>query len=207
MSVAGLVAAAGRSSRMGKCKALLHDEHGVPFVVRCVRALLQGGVSPVVVALPEGDDGVRVASLVAALHVVTVQNTRPALGLSGSIAAALDVLGATAIDGLVVWPVDTPFADASLVRQLVAAIAQGEVGAAAAVPVVVDADRGPRRGHPVAFAPECFGALAAHADDGGPRRVLDELGSLAIDVEANDPRVADDVDTPDDYARLIRAAR
>ncbi len=58
-----------------------------------------------------------------------------------------------------------------------------------------------RHGHPVVFKRAIFDALR-HADPAvGAKAVLH--AAAVEDVEVDDPGVVDDVDTPDDYARLI----
>lgn len=217
MRVAGVVAAAGRSSRMGRCKALLLDEVGVPFVVRCARALREGGCAPIVVAVPDDEeDRARVvaairtiAGLVEGTDVVVARNGTPEAGLSGSILAAWDLVAVRA-DALVVAPVDAPFFDGALVARLIAAYQALPTGAAlevaphAAVPVVVDGGGARRRGHPVLLDRAALSRLPTFARAGGPRALLDALGATLRELVVDDLRVVEDVDAPEDYARLVR---
>jgi molybdenum cofactor cytidylyltransferase len=192
----GLVAAAGRSGRMGRPKALLStsliDPSGPdePWVARLVRALREGGVDDVVVTVP--DDVDLAASIREAVRgqARTTNNAQPELGLTGSVFAAL-ALGADA-DVLVICPVDAPGAQASMVRRLLEAIA---AGAAAAVVV-----HGGRRGHPAAFSAATFAALRAAGERGGPRAVLAAVGAVEVDVD--DAAVLWDLNTPADVDRL-----
>jgi molybdenum cofactor cytidylyltransferase len=190
---AGLVAAAGASTRMGTCKALLpFYSEDTCFVDRIARVMLNAALAPVVVTVPSGPDAGAIAHRLAELPVVCSENDRPKDGLTGSVVTAL--AHARDCEAIVIAPVDCPFVDVELVRALLAGLRLG----VAAVPYVDGT-----RGHPVAFARPTFELLWACAGRGGPRSVLDALGPDVIEIPWSDPRVADDVDTPADYERLF----
>jgi len=192
MRVVALIAAAGRSGRMGSPKALLpfgHDVDADSFVV-VIADVCRAASCDVVVSVPDGDDGDRVRAVVG--DVITITNPTPSLGLSGSILAALDV--DADIDALLLWPVDAPFADVALVRSLVAALDDDDIDAA--VPLTPAG-----RGHPVLWRASTFAALRAHADNGGPRRVLDEV--RVHEVIVDDDRLAMNLNTPADWQRAF----
>lgn len=196
MRVCGLVAAAGTSSRMGLPKALLPFSTDVFFVTRVAEVFVAAGLEPVVVTVPDHDNEARrIARQLEHLPVVTTRNERPASALTGSVTTAL--LRAPDADALVVAPVDCPFLDVTLVQTLLVALRLG----VAAVPNV-DGERG----HPVVFARPAFELLWSAGDRGGPRAVLSALGPDVIDVPWSDPRVCEDVDTPEDYERLFGRA-
>lgn|GEM_PF-1065136 len=201
--VLGLIAAAGASTRMGSPKALLpHDFHdavveddGIAdcFVSHLVRALAGGGADTVVVTVP--DDAGSAAAIVdvvrrASIDAVCLANPAPALGLTGSVIAALD--HDDDADVLVLCPVDAPFATPAIVAALIAAV---WAGADAAV-ITVDGVRG----HPVAFGRGAFGALRLAGSRGGPRQVLDELDQV-VAVPSTDRRLTLDLNSAADLAR------
>jgi CTP:molybdopterin cytidylyltransferase MocA len=192
----GLVAAAGRSGRMGRPKALLStslvDPLGPlePWVNRLVRQLREGGVDEVVVTVPDDIEVAQAIGEAVGARAHTTRNERPELGLTGSVIAALERVSDA--DVLVICPVDAPGAPAAIVRQLVSAVAEG---AAAAVVV----HRG-RRGHPAAFAASTFPLLRAAGERGGPRAVLE--AASAVVVESDDPAVLWDLNTQADLDRL-----
>lgn len=191
MRVVALITAAGRSGRMGSPKALLpfgHDVDAACFVVVIADVCRAAGCD-VVVSVPDGDDGDRVRAVVG--DVITITNPTPSLGLSGSIIVALDVN--PDIDALLLWPVDAPFADVALVRSLISTL---DDDVDAAVPLTPAG-----RGHPVLLRASTFAALRAHADNGGPRRVLDEV--RVRDVVVDDERLAMNLNTPADWQRAF----
>jgi molybdenum cofactor cytidylyltransferase len=213
VSVLAVVAAAGASRRMGRAKALVpFGDGGPPLVVHVVRALVDAGVARVVVTVPDDPaDAVAIHdAVVAALPPVDVRrlsfarNAAPALGLSGSVRAALAVVDDDT-SHLIVTPVDAPFFDGALVRALLDRANDG--ANECAVDVVVPVDDDGARGHPVVFARACFPALFRSGERGGPVVVVDDAevrGRLAK-VSSTDARVSNDVDTPDDWERAFGA--
>ncbi len=197
MKLLGLVAAAGKSERMGRPKALLPLDDEL-FVTRLARVLLGASASPVVVTVPEPPDDIPVRNALTDIDVVVTRNLAPADGLAGSIATALaDSLHVSSdVDALVLCPVDMPFVTRALVHELVAAVSEG---ALAAVPVVDGA-----RGHPLVVARALFGELADCAQGGGARAVLDRHeGELAL-LPWADARVVCNINTPADYERVMQ---
>ena len=183
---------------MGSPKALLpfgHDVDAACFVVVIANVCRAAGCY-VVVSIPDGNDGDRVRAVVG--DAITITNPTPSLGLSGSIIAALDhtdtVDGVGDIDALLLWPVDAPFADTALVQSLIGALDDDDIDVA--VPLTTMG-----RGHPVLLRASTFSALRAHADDGGPRRVLDEV--RVHDVIVDDVRLAMNLNTPADWQRAF----
>lgn len=195
MKVAGLVAAAGRSERMGRTKAVL-PLGGDTFVTHLSRVLLRAGLAPVVVTVPEPPDGALVERALARLDVVATRNDAPAEGLIGSVKTALR--HTPDAGGLLLCPVDMPFVTTALVQRLVAAL---DEGALAATPWVQDA-----RGHPVALGAALFDELLA-AGDGGVRAVLASRDDEVARVPWGDARVLSNLNTPEDYERAFELKR
>lgn len=190
---------------MGTCKALLPYASSISFARRLCEVYLVAGADPLVVTLPDArEDEGRMRADLNGLPLVLARNESPALGLSGSVAAALT--HAVDVDALLLSPVDCPFVDAGLVHALVAALRTG----VAAVPVLatssermVAARPQAVRGHPAAFERAAFELLWSAGDRGGPRAVLDALADDVVEVPWSDPRVIEDVDTPEDYERIF----
>lgn len=193
MRFAALLAAAGRSTRMGRSKALLPFDDDDVFVTRLARVLLASGADPVVVTVPESPGDEEVTAALANLPVVATRNARPDDGLAGSVLTALDQLPPDA-NALVVCPVDMPFVTEALVQGLCQLI---EEGAKAAVPVVNDT-----WGHPVAIASELFGELRQRITEGGLRAVLNRHDVATL--EWTDARILENLNTPADYTRALR---
>lgn len=112
--VAGVILAAGLSSRMGKNKLLL-ELGGETVVRRAVRSALEAALDPVVVVL--GHEAGRVEDELAGLSHVPLLNPKYAEGVGTSLKAG--VAAARAADALVVVLADMPFVTASMIATVV----------------------------------------------------------------------------------------
>jgi len=196
MSLAGVVLAAGRSARMGSPKALL-DFRGLPFAVRILEALEALEVKTRVVVL--GPDAPRIRPALASHDCMLVENPEPESGPIASLRAALRALQALQPSAVLVWPVDLPHVRVATVERLLET--HRRTGAPAVVPTFGD-----RRGHPVIWGAKLFDELldSPAASREGARAVLHERGAEVASVPVDDPAVIDEVNTPDDYERLVR---
>jgi CTP:molybdopterin cytidylyltransferase MocA len=196
MSLAGVVLAAGRSARMGAPKALL-DLRGAPFVVRILEAFEALDVKTRVVVL--GPDAPRIRPAIAAHECVIVENPDVDGGPISSLRAALGAVRAIAPTAALVWPVDFPHVRLDTVERLVEAYRHGG-------PLVVAPRFGERRGHPIIWDHALFDELLTSpaATKDGARAVLHAHEKHLLAVGVDDPAVIDQLNTPEDYERLIR---
>jgi molybdenum cofactor cytidylyltransferase len=189
--VAGLVLAAGGSSRLGRPKQTL-PYRGTTLLGHVLDAARACDFDQLLVALGGGADEVREAVDLSGAAVV--ENRSFGEGCSSSIAAALGALDPRT-DVLVLMLGDQPGVEPDVVRGLLAG--RGEAGMA----VCRYEDQ---RGHPFAFARELFGELANLHGDKAVWKLLDRLGADVAEVEV-EGRVPLDVDTWDDYEALVGA--
>lgn len=194
--IAGIVLAAGRSRRMGRPKAFLRLGDAT-FLELAVGALRDGGCDPVVVVTgPAGDAAAgETADAARRLGARTVVNPEPASEQADSLAVALRALSADA-EAAVVTPVDVPRVSGETVRRMI------EAHRSTGAPVVQPYD-GERHGHPVLFARSLFPELLARPLPDGARSVIHAHASGRAEVMVT--TLAADVDTPDDYRRLVEA--
>lgn len=190
--VDGIVLAAGLSRRMGRPKPLLELE-GETFIERAVRTLREGGCRAVVAVVGGGDAAA--ARLAAATGAVVVANGRPSSEPIDSIRLGLDALSADAVAAAVL-PVDHPLVRSDTVAALVEGFRDGKP------PVVRPVHRG-CPGHPGIFGRATFAALRRPALPDGAQTVIAEQGGAVLDLEVSDPGVLGNVDTPEDFERLI----
>ena len=196
MSLAGVVLAAGRSARMGSPKALL-DFLGLPFVVRILQALEALEVKTRVVVL--GPDAPRIQPVLAGHDCMIVENPEPETGPIASLRAALKALQPLQPSAILVWPVDLPHVRVTTVERILEA--QRRTGAKVIVPTFAE-----RRGHPVIWGSAVFADLleSPAATRAGARAVLHQHEAAIVSVPVDDPAVIDEVNTPEDYERLVR---
>ena len=99
VSVPGLVLAGGRSSRMGRPKALL-PAGSETFVGRIARILRAGGAGPLVVVAPGADLAARIGAALAGHEPPprVVVNPDPARGQLSSLVVGLDAIDRPGVD-------------------------------------------------------------------------------------------------------------
>lgn len=192
MSVAGIVLAAGRSSRMGEPKALL-EVGGVTFLERAVGILQKGGCTTVTAVLAPGETGRRTGDIARRKGADVVENPRADTEQVDSLRIGLERLPQDA-DAAVVLPVDHPLAEARTVRELIRGFRAS--GQPIVRPVYHD-----RPGHPVLFGRAIWKELSAPDLGEGARDVIHAHAEEILDVAIGDRGVSVDIDTPEDYRR------
>lgn len=189
---AGIVLAAGGSTRLGQPKQLL-DWHGETLVRRAAQTALDGGLDPVVVVT--GAHSAAVASALDGLPVTIAVCEVWESGQSASLKTGLYTALRLRPDlGSALFLLsDQPFVGADLVRAVTDLFALNLTPAA--VPRVDG-----RRANPVLFARELFPALLALEGDIGGRQIL--TGQTVATLDWPDPRILLDIDTQEDYRNL-----
>ncbi|PCR90658.1 nucleotidyltransferase family protein [Natrinema ejinorense] len=189
-AVAGLLLAAGTSSRFGNENKLLATLEGEPIVRQAARTLVRSGVDPVVVVL--GYEADRVGDALEGLPVETAVNEAYDTGQASSLRTGIRAIRGRdrEYDAAVIALGDMPFVDPSTVDSLVSAYAADAGDALAAA---FDGERG----NPVLFDERFFDALADVDGDIGGREILRESDASAL-VLVDDPGVRRDIDSPND---------
>ena len=187
-----ILLAAGASRRMGRTKQLLPIQ-GEPALVVCLRRILAGGISEVVVVV--GHHRSSILPLLADLPVSVALNAQPESQMADSVQAGLAALPAD-VTGILVGLADHPLvlpATYSLLRR------QHELRPDL---LVVPTWRG-RGGHPTLFpAP-----MLPPAPEQKPlNRIIAENPGKTMRLAVDDPGVVMDMDYPEDYRRLASLA-
>jgi len=194
--IAGIILAAGASSRMGTPKALL-DYRGETFVGRLVR-VLQTRCNPVIVVLGYHADAIR-PKIPAAVQIVV--NPDPSRGQLSSLQTALAAFPAAA-SGFAFIPVDSPAVSEETVAMLADAFEVRESSTLFVIP-----RQNGKRGHPV-FASRAIAAeLLALPATAEARDVVHAHVGRTQYVDVEDLGIFADVDDPEAYRRLKEQTR
>lgn len=181
--LAGLVLAAGAGNRMGRPKALIVGDDGVPWVARAAEYLRAGGASPVLVAL--GAAAEQAGGLVPAWsRALVIASWREGVGatLREALTALPDLTDATAV---LLTLVDLPWAQVEAARRV--------TGAGWSEHDLRRATFAGRPGHPVLIGRAHWQPLVAHlSGDTGAQRYLETHGVVGVDC--TDIGGGDDVD-------------
>ena len=190
--IAGLILAAGESSRMGIDKATL-TYRGRTFLETIVQTLGEGDIERIVVVLGHHAQEIQRQIKVEAAQVVINPDYRS--GQTSSLQAGLRSLIADDLEAIILCLVDHPAVCAETVRRLVATFRHS------GAPVVIPTYQG-RRGHPVLIGRQVFHELLDLPTDVGANSVVRRYRPATQFVEVDDEGAVIDVDDPESYQRL-----
>lgn len=190
---AGIVLAAGSSTRFGTGNKLLATVEGTPLVRRTVRAYVEAGLYPVLVVT--GYQETEIRHSLSGMAIQFVHNERFREGQSTSLHSALDSLPLSC-QAAVIGVGDQPYLTPAVVRELVATFNL------VAAPLVVPRYAG-NRGNPVVFDRSLFAELRAVSGDVGGRPVLKRHEHEVHWIDFTDAQFGADVDIPEDIEHLL----
>jgi molybdenum cofactor cytidylyltransferase len=201
-SFAGVILAAGESSRMGRDKALLpwpaaSEQSGSQgtFLSSAIRSLSAATDFVVIVA---GNNEATVAPVAYAHGAFVVVNPDPSRGQFSSLQVGLREVLNRGRDAAIITLVDRPPAAMTTVQTLREAFETAELMIWAVVP-----EYGQKHGHPYVTGREMIERFLREPTTGIARdvehRYLDHIQYLPV----SDPFVALNINTPEDYASLL----
>ena len=201
-SFAGVILAAGESSRMGRDKALLpwpaaSEKSGSQgtFLSSAIRSLSAATDFVVIVA---GNNEATVAPVAYAHGAFVVVNPDPSRGQFSSLQVGLREVLNRGRDAAIITVVDRPPAAMITVQTLREAFETAEQKIWAVVP-----EYGQKHGHPYVTGREMMERFLREPTTGNARdvehRYLDHIQYLPV----SDPFVALNINTPEDYASLL----
>lgn len=190
--VAGIILAAGQSTRLGRPKQLL-DICGKTVIRRITESAVISPLDVTIVVV--GNAATEVQRELAGLDVTTVINLEFSSGQSTSLRAGLRALP-NDIDAALFLLGDQPTVTPSIIGTVIGTYRESEAS-------IVQARYRGVTGHPVLFNRSLFTELDSVTGDQGARRVIARHPELArfADLDQNAPL---DIDTEADYERFLR---
>lgn len=187
-----VVLAAGFSSRMGKCKALL-DVGGSAALERILSTLRLSGVKDIVVVSGHYREAVEGEAKRGGARAVF--NEHYEKGMLSSIKAGVTALSPN-LDAFFLLPVDVPLVKPATLQALKQA-RRSEPNSAVVIPAFLG-----RRGHPPLVATRLIPGILEWDGPGGLRTFLDRYEEASLVLEMPDQGVVTEMNTPEEYAAL-----
>ena len=192
-SFAGVILAAGASTRMGQDKALL-SWHGETFLSSAIRALQPLTELVIVVA---GENADRIAPIVYANAAFLVRNPNPERGQFSSLQTGLDEVLNRGRDATIVTLADRPAPGEQTIQQLKDEFLKADDQIWAVVPEFAG-----KHGHPFVIGREMIEVFLRAPAASNARDVEHANQNHILYVSVNDPYIAVNVDTPEDLEKL-----
>ncbi|HEY3161403.1 MAG TPA: nucleotidyltransferase family protein [Vicinamibacterales bacterium] len=199
--IPAIVLAAGKSSRMGRTKALLPaGPSGETFINRVIRVLREGGVDAIVVVVGGDAAAVRASLPREDASLAAVENPHFEDGQLSSLHVGLAAVEQRFddIEAAMVTLVDLPLISPSTVRAVLEAFRTHPQAP------LVRPRRAGRYGHPVIFNRSIFAELRRADPTKGAKPIVHAHAAEEVNVDVDDPGAFADIDTPEDYDRIIR---
>jgi molybdenum cofactor cytidylyltransferase len=202
-NIAGVVLAAGGSSRLGQAKQLL-AWRGETLIRRAVRAAAEARCNPVIVVVGETGNAIRSdldiresrisssPALETGARIEVVENAEWKNGVGTSIRRGLEELGES-VEAVVLLTCDQPFVDASIIGRLIEE--HQRAGKA-----IVASSYANTLGVPALFDRSLFGELRALPDQSGAKSIIAARYAEAASVRFEEGAI--DIDTREDFERL-----
>jgi molybdenum cofactor cytidylyltransferase len=188
--IPAIVLAAGKSERMGRPKALL-SLHGRTFLENILAAIAGSSISRTVVVTGHHHEEIRQRLPLQNI----VYNPDYEKGMITSFQAGIRALPPE-VDAAMLFLVDHPMVESRTIDALIVSLKPGHIS----LPVFQG-----RRGHPVLFSASVLEEIIALPMDQGANIVVRKDPRRIIEVPLNTPGIIIDIDTPEDYARLLEA--
>jgi len=177
--IPGIILAAGRSSRMGRAKALLPLSSNETFLDRVARTLLEGGVDDLVVVVGADAAAIRTAVLERGIPARVVENLDWISGQLTSLNCALSAIDKPGVRAAMVTLIDVPLVKPSTVRLLLSEYRQ-------ATALVVRPERNGKHGHPVIFDRALFDEFRKANPATGAKDVINRHPAEQLNVDIED---------------------
>jgi molybdenum cofactor cytidylyltransferase len=192
--ISGIVLAGGKSERMGRPKALLPFRGGT-FLSNILAAISQSPINHTYVVA--GHHRREIESAVSGESASVVFNPDYEQGMVTSLQTGIRALPPQ-VAGAMMFLVDHPLVDPTTIKALIAKLLPGRI----VVPVF-----GGRRGHPVLFSAGTLAEILSLPPSEGPNSVVRRDAHRVIEVPIDSRGILIDVDTPQQFEKLLEEER
>ncbi|MBN1849467.1 MAG: molybdenum cofactor cytidylyltransferase [Deltaproteobacteria bacterium] len=192
--VAGIILAAGMSSRLGEPKQLLTYK-GKTLLNRVIEAAIQSSLTQVFIVL--GHNAGDIQKTIEYSNISIIRNPQYHEGQSSSIRHGIKAL-APSVNAVMFLLGDQPLIRSATINILIADYIEKQSL------ITVPTFEG-ERGNPVLFDRRLFSRLESLSGDSGGRVLFSEYADQISLVEVDDAGILTDVDTLEDYERLHQA--
>jgi molybdenum cofactor cytidylyltransferase len=190
---AAVILAGGLSTRMKQFKPLLPLGDG-NVTDHVINIFLKAGVDVYLVAGYRHDD---IVAGIKKRDITVVHNPDYEQGMFSSVQAGVRRLPPV-YRAFFILPVDIPLVRPETVRELMRTAGRNPGK------IIYPVYRG-KRGHPPLIPMELAGDILGWEKGGGLKAVLRPQEKLALEVPVNDSFILRDIDTPEDYAALLKS--
>jgi molybdenum cofactor cytidylyltransferase len=195
--VPAIVLAGGKSSRIGRPKALLPiGADGETFFHRITRTLLKAGAEDVVVVVGADAAAIRASVGDVANRVRLIDNPDYEQGQLSSLIAGLRTVDRPGVSAALVTLIDSPLVSADTVERLIRAHRERSA-------LIVRPVSNGRHGHPVIFGRALFDELRHANPAEGAKSVVRAHAAEILEIAVQDEGAFIDIDTREDYERWV----
>jgi CTP:molybdopterin cytidylyltransferase MocA len=196
MMLSAIILAGGLASRMGRCKPLL-PVSGMSALETAAARLRAAGIREITAVT--GHDGERIAGEARRLGIIAVSNPDYKSGMFSSVVTGVKALHPET-EAFFLLPADIPLVKTHTYRILMEA--RSAAGADVVYPTFLGA-----RAHPPLISSSLAGGILSWTGEGGLGGFLEHSPRSRAEIPTGDRAVTLDMDTPDDYERLIAYAK
>ncbi len=193
--ISAIVLAAGEAKRMGEAKLLL-EWKGKVILEHVLQNLQSSLVDEVILVLGHKAD--QILEKVLARKIKIVVNSDFKTGMSSSIRSGLMALDKKS-KGFFIVLGDQPKISKEILNHLICGFKKMYPRKKIVLPVYQGS-----RGHPVLFSTEYRQEALQLKGDVGARQILADHPEDILEIEMETDVVVDDLDTPEDYRRLLK---
>jgi molybdenum cofactor cytidylyltransferase len=184
MKIAGLILAAGKSSRMGDDNKLMMPFQGKPMLSHVVDAAQSSNLFHVGVVV--GYQSETIKRFILNQNVQYIENNNWETGMASSLVAGIGKL--SQIDGYLIMLGDMPLITPDLINKIIDYGADDKI----IVPI-----KNGKQGKPVFFGSDFREDLMALSGDVGAKKVIKENQSSVVEIEIQSNAIFKDFDTRD----------